>query len=45
MSMALFDVITENLGDTLKPHFQTLQKVIQSGLKDQEPKVRLASLK
>eukprot|EP01117_Protostelium_nocturnum_P017824 TRINITY_DN7326_c0_g1_i1.p1 TRINITY_DN7326_c0_g1~~TRINITY_DN7326_c0_g1_i1.p1 ORF type:complete len:1027 (-),score=371.02 TRINITY_DN7326_c0_g1_i1:121-3201(-) len=44
MAMSLFNSITENIGDYLRPHFQTLQSIFQKGLQDPESQVRIASL-
>lgn len=45
MAMNLFNVLTETIGDYLRPHFQVLHKIFVAGLQDPENKVRLASLR
>ncbi len=45
MSLSLFESLTENIGDTLRPHFGVIQQIFARGLVDQEQSVRIASLK
>eukprot|EP01119_Soliformovum_irregulare_P017178 TRINITY_DN5056_c0_g2_i2.p1 TRINITY_DN5056_c0_g2~~TRINITY_DN5056_c0_g2_i2.p1 ORF type:complete len:1064 (+),score=402.94 TRINITY_DN5056_c0_g2_i2:21-3212(+) len=45
VSMGLFNTLTENIGETLRQHFSSLQQIFVKGLQDSEAKVRVASLK
>ncbi|PRP78553.1 hypothetical protein PROFUN_13610 [Planoprotostelium fungivorum] len=45
LAMDLFDTLTENIGEILRPHFTVLTGIFRDGLKDPESRVRVASLK
>lgn len=45
VGMKLFDSLTENIGDVLRPHSKVLYQIFAKGLTDPEISVRIASLK
>lgn len=45
VGMKLFDSLTDNIGDILRPHTKTLYNIFARGLTDSDNNVRVASLK
>jgi hypothetical protein len=45
VGMKLFDSLTDNIGDYLRPHTKTLYTIFAKGLTDSDNAVRIASLK
>jgi hypothetical protein len=45
VGMKLFDSLTDNIGDFLRPHTKTLYNIFAKGLTDSDNNVRVASLK
>jgi hypothetical protein len=45
VGMKLFDSLTDNIGDILRPHTKTLYNIFAKGLTDSDNNVRVASLK
>jgi len=45
LAMDLFETLTENIGEFLRPYFNVLLGIFRQGLQDPDTRVRLASLK